>query len=86
MSTFTIGQVAERTGFTASALRYYEELGLVAPTDRTPAGYRVYDEDALLRLSQLAHDFEEIKEIDLNPVIALEKGKGCRVVDARVIL
>jgi len=43
-------------------------------------------QDALLRLSQLAHDFEEIKEIDLNPVIALEKGKGCRVVDARIIL
>jgi len=43
-------------------------------------------QDALLRLSQLAHDFEEIKEVDLNPVIALEKGKGCRVVDARIIL
>ncbi len=43
-------------------------------------------QDALLRLSQLAHDFEEIKEIDLNPVIALEKGKGCKVVDARILL
>ncbi|HEV8595070.1 MAG TPA: acetate--CoA ligase family protein, partial [Thermoplasmata archaeon] len=43
-------------------------------------------QDALLRLSQLAHDFEDIKEIDLNPVIALEKGKGYRVVDARIIL
>lgn len=43
-------------------------------------------EDALLRLSRLAHDFEEIKEVDLNPVIALENGKGCRVVDARIVL
>ncbi|MBI4416145.1 MAG: acetate--CoA ligase family protein [Euryarchaeota archaeon] len=41
-------------------------------------------EDGLLRLSQLVHDFEEIKEIDLNPVIALET--GCKVVDARIVL
>lgn len=41
MSTFTIGQIAERTGFTTSSLRYYEGIGLVAPTTRTDAGYRV---------------------------------------------
>jgi len=41
-------------------------------------------QDALLRLSQLVQDFEEIQEVDLNPVIAL--AKGCKVVDARVIL
>ena len=42
--------------------------------------------DALLRLSQLAHDFEAVKEIDLNPLIVLEKGKGYKVVDARIVL
>jgi len=42
--------------------------------------------DALLRLSQLVTDFEAIREIDLNPVIALEAGKGCSVVDARIVL
>jgi len=42
--------------------------------------------DALLRLSQLSHDFEAIKEVDLNPVLVFEKGKGCKVVDARIIL
>ena len=42
--------------------------------------------DALLRLSQLVTDFDAIQEVDLNPVIALEAGKGCKVVDARVIL
>ncbi len=38
--------------------------------------------DALLRLSQLVTDFDEIREADLNPVVALERGKGCKVVDA----
>jgi DNA-binding transcriptional MerR regulator len=54
MTELTIGQVAERTGFSTSALRYYEELGLVTPTTRTGAGYRLYDDDALLRLAFIA--------------------------------
>jgi acetyl coenzyme A synthetase (ADP forming)-like protein len=40
--------------------------------------------EVLVRLSQLASDFPEISEIDLNPVFALEKGKGAIVVDARL--
>jgi len=40
--------------------------------------------DILVRLSQLATDFPEIDEMDLNPVFAFEKGKGAVVVDARL--
>jgi acyl-CoA synthetase (NDP forming) len=40
--------------------------------------------DILLRVSRLAEDLPEIVELDLNPVMALSSGKGCRVVDARV--
>ena len=54
VSTFTIGQVAERSGFSASALRYYEDVGLVTPTARTDAGYRVYDDRVLGRLAFIA--------------------------------
>ena len=43
MDGFSISQVAERTGFPASTLRFYEQSGLVRP-ERTPAGYRSYDE------------------------------------------
>ena len=40
--------------------------------------------EILMRLSQLASDFPEISEMDLNPVFALEKDKGAVVVDARL--
>jgi acyl-CoA synthetase (NDP forming) len=40
--------------------------------------------EILLRLSQLASDFPQIDEMDLNPVFAFEKGKGAAVVDARL--
>jgi acyl-CoA synthetase (NDP forming) len=38
----------------------------------------------LLRVSRLAVEVPEIVELDLNPVMALSPGKGCRIVDARV--
>ncbi|UCG60822.1 MAG: acetate--CoA ligase family protein [Candidatus Zixiibacteriota bacterium] len=40
--------------------------------------------EMLMRLSQLASDFPEIDEMDLNPVFVFEKGNGARVVDARL--
>ncbi|MFB0566800.1 MAG: acetate--CoA ligase alpha subunit [Candidatus Aminicenantaceae bacterium] len=43
-------------------------------------------EECLKRLSQFVTDFEIIKELDLNPLIVHEKGKGCTIVDARIIL
>jgi len=53
-------------------------------------GGPVYDteaiSDCLKRLSQLVTDLEDIKELDINPLIVYEKGKGCRIVDARIIL
>jgi succinyl-CoA synthetase beta subunit len=39
-----------------------------------------------MRLSQLVVDFKDIKELDINPLLVYEKGQGCRIVDARIIL
>jgi acyl-CoA synthetase (NDP forming) len=39
--------------------------------------------DLLLRISRLAVDVPEIVELDLNPVMAMSPGAGCRIVDAR---
>lgn len=47
MSEFlTIGELARRTGVTTSALRYYDELGLVRPARRV-SGHRRYPVDAV---------------------------------------
>jgi 4-hydroxybutyryl-CoA synthetase (ADP-forming) len=40
--------------------------------------------DCLQRLSQLVTDFPEIAEFDMNPLLVLEDGKGCRAVDVRI--
>ncbi len=40
--------------------------------------------ECIQRLSQLVSDFKEIKELDMNPVLVFENGKGCKVVDVRI--
>jgi acetyltransferase len=42
--------------------------------------------ECLLRLSQLATELEEIEELDVNPLMVFERGRGARVVDARILL
>jgi MerR family transcriptional regulator, copper efflux regulator len=49
-----IKDVADASGFTAATLRYYEQIGLLPETSRTPAGYRMYDQRTLDRLAFIA--------------------------------
>ncbi len=85
VSVYTIGEAADRTGFSASTLRYYEGIGLAAPSARTDAGYRLYDDDGLARLAfvarakQLGCSLDEI--IDL---VGLWDGGACGPVQRRL--
>ena len=47
---YSIGELARRTGLTVKAIRFYSDRGIVPPTDRNPAGYRLYGIDAVARL------------------------------------
>lgn len=47
---FTIGQLARRTGFSVRTIRFYSDQGLLPPAERSGAGYRIYDIEALTRL------------------------------------
>ncbi|MHB1533332.1 MAG: MerR family transcriptional regulator [Acidimicrobiales bacterium] len=50
LHTMTIGELAARAGVSTSALRFWEAEGLVAAPERTPSGYRRYDEESLARV------------------------------------
>jgi acetyltransferase len=42
--------------------------------------------DSLLRISKLVTDFPEIVELDINPLVVYEKGRGVQALDMRLIL
>ncbi|MFJ6783450.1 MerR family transcriptional regulator [Streptomyces yangpuensis] len=46
----SIGELSRRTGLTVKTIRFYADRGIVPPTGRSPAGYRLYGPDALARL------------------------------------
>jgi DNA-binding transcriptional MerR regulator len=45
-----IGEVANHVGLSLRTVRYYEEVGLVQPAQRTEGGFRLYDEEQVVRL------------------------------------
>jgi DNA-binding transcriptional MerR regulator len=50
---FTVGELSRLTGVTVRALHHYDEIGLVRPSQRSAAGYRLYDDRDALRLQQV---------------------------------
>jgi len=49
-----IGELATATGTTARALRHYEQAGLIS-SERASNGYRLYDEQAVVRVRNIRH-------------------------------
>ncbi|MFE1414174.1 MerR family transcriptional regulator [Streptomyces sp. NPDC058746] len=70
---YTVGQVSAFAGVTVRTLHHYDKAGLLSPGDRSPAGYRRYDDADLARLQQilfyreLGFPLEEIAEILRDP-------------------
>jgi DNA-binding transcriptional MerR regulator len=52
-TTWRVGALARRTGLTVRTLHYYDEIGLLSPSLRTDAGYRLYTPDDIARLQQI---------------------------------
>src|SRR6185295_11316232 len=50
---YQVKEVAEQSGVSIRALHHYDAIGLLVPSLRTAAGYRLYTDDDLLRLQQI---------------------------------
>src|SRR4051795_12291994 len=51
--SWTVGELARLSGVTVRTLHHYDRIGLLRPSERTPAGYRSYDVRDLDRLQQV---------------------------------
>ncbi|MCI9006311.1 MAG: MerR family transcriptional regulator [Lachnospiraceae bacterium] len=71
----TVKEISVLTGISVRALHYYDEIGLLKPTKKSEAGYRLYDDKALETLQQILffREFDiplkEIKTVMDNPTL-----------------
>lgn len=82
----TIGALAKRTGLNVSAIRYYEEIGLIPQAMRRPSGHRVYraESQELLTLIRHCRDFGFSVE-DTRALVSLAASDERDCVEARDI-
>lgn len=67
--TWKIGELAKQTRLSIQTLRYYEEIGLLIASERTPAGHRVYGAEGIARLQRIL----SLRQLGLT----LEEIRGC---------
>lgn len=71
----TIKEISDLTGISVRTLHYYDEIGLLKPTEKSDAGYRLYDDKALETLQQILFfrefdiSLKEIKAVLDNPAL-----------------
>src|SRR5579864_7964948 len=53
MSEHTVGDLARLAGVSVRTLHHYDEIGLLVPSERSDAGYRLYSGDDIVRLRQI---------------------------------
>jgi MerR family copper efflux transcriptional regulator len=72
-----IGELAQRVGTTTKALRFYEQAGLLPEPERTPSGYRDYDESVIERLRFVkAAQAAGLTLAEVRDVIAVRENSG----------
>ena len=71
----TVKEISDLTGISVRTLHYYDEIGLLKPTEKSDAGYRLYDDKALETLQQILFfrefdiSLKEIKAVLDNPAL-----------------
>lgn len=86
MSPLTVSRLAQAAGVNPQTVRYYERRGLLPAPPRTESGYRLYPEEAVVRLrfikqaQELGFSLEEIQEL---LALRVDASTSCAQVQAR---
>jgi DNA-binding transcriptional MerR regulator len=67
---YRIGEVAARTGVSTRTLRYYEELGLIDPTGKSPGGSRRYSQQDIARIERIL-EIRNVMGLELDRISAI---------------
>ena len=97
MNEITIGKLAKKIGINPSAVRYYEQIGLLPTAERTDSGYRVYSPESetilkfIIRAQRLGFSLNDIKQllvinnnhpVDLDRIIQIIKKRTLEIEKA----
>lgn len=85
MKYLRIGQLAERSGLSAKALRLYEVRSLLNPDAHSAAGYRLYGEKALARLAEIAVLRRAGFSLAEIGALLQREGSAVALVEARIV-
>ena len=82
---YTVKEVRELTGISARTLHHYDAIGLLKPTAVTEAGYRLYDDSALLRLQKILI-FRELgfSLQEIGPLVNAAEGEQERILSEHI--
>lgn len=85
-----IGELAKRSGLTASRIRFYESAGLLQTVDRQANGYRAYPAASLMVLEIIAHaqragfSLDEIRSLLPSAQVATDHGKLVAALEQKI--
>src|SRR5579859_4461826 len=76
--SYSIDHVAAQTGLTKRTLRYYEEMGLLPPTDRTEGNYRRYSDEDIQRIEHIKklRDLLGFSLADIRAMLEVDDERG----------
>lgn len=87
VSPLTVSKLAEEVGTSSDTVRYYERIGLLPAPERSPAGYRLYGDDAVerVRFIKRAKRFG-LRLEEVGQLLAIREGGMCPCGSTRRML